>query len=685
MKLFQRLFGRRNSKNRWAKTRQPDLARNRFFVEPLEGRAMLAGNVLASVSLAGDLTVTGDASSNNISIHFDTTTGSYLITGTNTTINGSSTTVNVNGLAMAATGAAFTGAMNINMAGGNDVVAVAGDHSTAASVLHSSLSVDGGIGNDSITIDQMATEGELTVTGGDGNDKISLTNTNCVATISISGGAGNDSIVVDTLAEFDGIGIIIDTGADNDNLAVSHATTNGSMLVSGGLGKDKFALSDLDVSGALQVSASTSASNKDDGDKVSIDSATVDSLDVNVVGHSHQQIAISNVTVGVTSGSGLATITADGTGSVDLDISELTVLSDLFSAGSLAIKLGSGNDKVNISDVSFQPAADPRGGVGTVSIDTGAGNDALSIFNFSLSGGGGPVLMNVAAGAGNDTVSISQLETKNLSVDLGSGKNKLTANDLSIATDVAITGSTGQDTVSIGLSSAMSNTIGRDLSINLGSSNDKVTVSGGTTVGGKVAIDTAGGNDKIDLSDLILSSAASGSSGTGAATLTINAGTDGDTIKLTSVLVAATADAGGSVAIDAGSGDDKVDISGLSVAAATSTGDGGSVSVFGGIGRDNINLSGVNLAASTGSVVASFIAIDAGANDDKVSISDSSADDFFATLGGGVDTLSASGNLAFKHSIHVVGGSDKDTLNGKTALTDNPTASLLLDLETIKP
>ena len=139
------------------------------------------------------------------------------------------------------------------------------------------------------------------------------------------------------------------------------------------------------------------------------------------------------------------------------------------------------------------------------------------------------------------------------------------------------------------------------------------------------------------------------------------------------------------MAIDAGSGNDKIDISALFIAAATATGNGGTVSITGGDGSDKIDLRGINLPPSTGSGTVSSINVDAGANDDKVSISDSNADAFFATLGGGKDTLSASGALTFKNTIHVTGGSDKDTLNGKAALTANPTSNLLLDLETIKP
>jgi hypothetical protein len=143
------------------------------------------------------------------------------------------------------------------------------------------------------------------------------------------------------------------------------------------------------------------------------------------------------------------------------------------------------------------------------------------------------------------------------------------------------------------------------------------------------------------------------------------------------------ADVAGSVAIDGGTGNDKILIAAMFIAPATATGNGGTVNVAGGDGSDNIDLRFINLPPSTLSGTPSSINVDAGANDDKLSISDSNADAFFAALGGGQDTLTASGTLAFKNTIHVTGGSDKDTLNGKTALTANPTASLLLDLEKI--
>jgi len=118
MKLHQ-LFARRRAAGRGltsgsAKSR-PNFARKSFFVEPLEGRSLLAGNVLASIDQTGMLNLTGDAQVNNVSISYDATAGAYVVSGVNTTINGGTSAVDLNALALLATGAAFHGGMNVNL------------------------------------------------------------------------------------------------------------------------------------------------------------------------------------------------------------------------------------------------------------------------------------------------------------------------------------------------------------------------------------------------------------------------------------------------------------------------------------------------------------------------------------------------------------------------------------------
>ena len=134
-------------------------------MEPLEGRSLLAGNVLASVDLSGMLNIAGDAKVNNIAISYDATAGAYVISGVNTTINGGAGAVNVNQLALLA-GAVFNGGISMNLGGGNDVAVVTGNSAVTAANLAGNLNIDAGIGNDSITIDGITIAGDVTVNGG---------------------------------------------------------------------------------------------------------------------------------------------------------------------------------------------------------------------------------------------------------------------------------------------------------------------------------------------------------------------------------------------------------------------------------------------------------------------------------------------------------------------------------------
>src|SRR3954469_20437665 len=111
--MLLKLFARRNSKSRSLKNNRPSFSRKSFFVEPLEGRSLLAGNVLASIDQTGMLNLVGDAQVNNVAVSYDATAGAYVVSGVNTTINGGTGSVNLNTLAQAAGGALFSGGMNI--------------------------------------------------------------------------------------------------------------------------------------------------------------------------------------------------------------------------------------------------------------------------------------------------------------------------------------------------------------------------------------------------------------------------------------------------------------------------------------------------------------------------------------------------------------------------------------------
>src|SRR2546430_7455382 len=157
--------------------------RRELLVEPLESRAMLAGNVLASVDATGMLQITGDSKVNNISISQDASTGAFLLSGVNTTINGLPS-VNLSTLA------GFTGGANINLRGGNDVIAFTG--ASASGSFAGDVNVQGGGGNDSVSLSGLNISGAVNIQGGAGNDTVNLSNLTATGNVSISTNGGRD-------------------------------------------------------------------------------------------------------------------------------------------------------------------------------------------------------------------------------------------------------------------------------------------------------------------------------------------------------------------------------------------------------------------------------------------------------------------------------------------------------------
>src|SRR5262245_19355375 len=107
----------------------------RLRLECLEPRAMLAGNVTASVNGSGNLTITGSNADNQIEIT-QVDVDSYLISGTDTTINGE-TELQVDGV---------QGSLTVDLKGGADVFAFTGASSgeSFSSHFNGSITIKGG-------------------------------------------------------------------------------------------------------------------------------------------------------------------------------------------------------------------------------------------------------------------------------------------------------------------------------------------------------------------------------------------------------------------------------------------------------------------------------------------------------------------------------------------------------------
>src|SRR5690349_13380959 len=155
----------------------------RLRLECLESRAMLAGNVLASVNSAGNLTITGTNAANQIEIT-QLAANSYLITGTDTTVNGE-TEFQVDNV---------RGSLTVDLKGGADTFTFTGavDEDFSSSFTGSIL-ILGGSGNDTIAISNVAAA-NLTVIGGQGADQVTIDTATLRGTLLVTTEAGVDTV-----------------------------------------------------------------------------------------------------------------------------------------------------------------------------------------------------------------------------------------------------------------------------------------------------------------------------------------------------------------------------------------------------------------------------------------------------------------------------------------------------------
>lgn len=186
-------------------------------IEPLEARALLAGNVVASLS-GSHLNVIGDAAANSIEI--TVLNNQVQLRGLNsTTINGSS-----------------------------DVFVVAANTDTVTGHVYISL----GAGNDSAGFSRnVKLNGTLTVLGGDGNDTIAFTGATLRSTASIFGQAGNDTFSLQD-STTDGF-LAIYAGEDNDLVSLKNMTINGPMKIKGEGGDDGVSFNDVTTNSHFKI------------------------------------------------------------------------------------------------------------------------------------------------------------------------------------------------------------------------------------------------------------------------------------------------------------------------------------------------------------------------------------------------------------------------------------------------
>lgn len=230
-------------------------------VEHLETRALLAGNVIASLN-GSHLTVTGDAADNAIDITI--LNGGIQVRGLNsTTINGGT-----DAFIVAAGTDTLAGNVVIQMAGGNDSVSFsrgikfdgivdvhgqAGNDSISANgvTFNSHALFRGYAGNDTFSIQDTTVNGSLYIHGHQDNDLISLKTVTLNGYTEIKGHDGDDGVSLNAVTS-NGY-LAIKTGFGDDDVTIHNSTINSTVLIKTKQDSDAVMLDDNTFAGRVHI------------------------------------------------------------------------------------------------------------------------------------------------------------------------------------------------------------------------------------------------------------------------------------------------------------------------------------------------------------------------------------------------------------------------------------------------
>jgi cyclophilin family peptidyl-prolyl cis-trans isomerase len=235
-------------------------------IEHLENRALLAGNVVASLN-GTHLTLTGDTADNAVEIAVN---GNQVqVRGlNNTTINGGTAV-----FVAAANTDTLTGNVLINLGDGNDAavfarnvklsgsVSVVGGNgndalSSTGATFNRNVAFLGGPGNDTFSLQDSTTNAAILIYGEAGNDLISLTDMTVNGPVIIKGHAGDDGVSLNNVTGTGSIGI--ETGRGEDDVTVRNSTLNGTLVIKTRQGQDAVMLDENTFNGIVSINTGRS-------------------------------------------------------------------------------------------------------------------------------------------------------------------------------------------------------------------------------------------------------------------------------------------------------------------------------------------------------------------------------------------------------------------------------------------
>jgi hypothetical protein len=645
-------------------------------VEPLEGRAMLAGNVSVSVS-GGSLIVRGDNAANGVVIS-QVDEDTYAVTGFDLGANGNVAT-RINGQA---NGTLIfqdvTGDINVDLRNGNDLLGI-GNSVDDLNALAEECGFGFGFGEGSGTasgsgtidgiVAQQQVEGRffvprnLIVNTGNGHDGVAV-----IADVEFSSiintGGGDDAVAYGNLGEFEddlnvGFDLVIVTNAGNDEVCAEFLNVQGVINIQTGEGHDGVEVDDFDA-GAIIVGTAGGHDFVDldsfDTDREVVvtstggnDTVFIDDFSAGQGFGPNEQEGAGYVTVVTGAGNddveltdfdadGVVINTGEGHDGTPNDESPITV-ADASITHHLTIVTGGGNDLVLVEFVE----------AGNVVIDTGAGNDGteefpIEIYNVLFDN------LTVVTGAGNDFVlihsggeEVSEIEN-NLTVNTGAGNDAVGVTEIDVGGYLNVILGAGNDLAAVGAFegigvTASSNgyfglgvSVGKNLLLDAGAGNDQALIANVRVLNDLLALLGAGHDDLGILGFTYYPSEAEGESNDGLGT-----------------------GIGNNLLIDAGAGDDDIEVAFVEVH--------NDFFAFLGAGKDNLEIGEANIGRD--------LLIDAGAGNDNVGIFDIFVKrNATILMGAGNDVLeifSSDGD----GQLRMYGGPGKDTLNNDMGIESN--------------
>jgi hypothetical protein len=193
--------------------------RRKLFLEGLEMRAMLAGDVDVNVS-DGNLIIRGDNDDNNITVTW-ISENTYEVAGVDTEINGDTEIFVATGV---------TRNIDVDLRSGNDTFTLTGSGLEEGVDLQGSVIVRLGDGDDVASIDGTSLRRVLKVDGGSGDDAVSIANSFAGDDLLVLTGSGIDGVTLGAVEAGDLL--LVETGNGDDTIGISASLARHGWLAS---------------------------------------------------------------------------------------------------------------------------------------------------------------------------------------------------------------------------------------------------------------------------------------------------------------------------------------------------------------------------------------------------------------------------------------------------------------------